>query len=363
LKTVAVVNFYSSQANKPGGMRTQFWESFLSDQGCRVDVVNFDLVARKRLIRIALRILNLIFSNRPSVDSRYLEKVREWFGLREYDFVILCVPSYEVLELDFTVFGSAKVIVDIRDGILFESLFSTLEVIRYKSWLAKLERKLESADLLVTNVPGLKEHYEKLTGRFIPLLLNQVEFYPVQHKFDLSCEGQKNPVILHFGSLLSSSRGQNVIPLVRALKRFNKEQNRNISLVMVGQYHWFERLFYRLFGGDIQWHRTVPRSDISKFIFSKTICLVVCTSARDVLPAKTFTYLQFPLKIATLGYSRSLNFLGIYKLSNVYDLSLDEEALYEQLNDLVDTPFEAPPYVQIHDEREIFQKFLVCDRV
>lgn len=313
-----IINWYSNQYNIPGGRRTEFWKKIISSTGHNYNVIHFECIRVSNFKKMICRILNIVFSNKPIVNKKNLHYAFEHITNHSYDYIILCVPAYEVLELLKRKKVDVKYIVDLRDGIYFQSLYMSVEALRYRKWLKYCESLLNDADIFVSNVPVLLNYYNKFLGIPNYLLLNNVNFNKSKST-DISLGKDFN--INYFGGLLKSSRGQSILKLIIALNKLNSE-NYKVSLRMIGRFYIFEKIFYNLLFNNIIWFNELNESEFARFCDNNSVNLLVCTSGREVLPTKLYTYLNFNNIIILLGSSNSLkkvlsdDFNGIFQLGN-----------------------------------------------
>ena len=340
-----ILNFYTGQQNKPGGKRSEFWLKLLSPY-YDTSVPEFsDLTPTNRKGKRLWALL----TGEPAINHGAIERAGWLIESGNYDLVVLCVPSYETIMLLDKRRGDAKFIVDIRDGILFQSLFFPLETYRFKTWLKSMERKVENADLITTNVPALKRHYEKFYRRNVFCIFNKKHF----HRQEPTSAERSGLVINYSGGLLASTRGQQIFNLLRAANIEGSERARNIGFRLIGRFNIFERFVYSNISKSISFEQEVDENTLLRTQKDNVVNLIVCTTERDLLPAKTFFYLGVRLPILVLGGSYSLRSVlagvpGVYFVPDEVDRICDFFRSFEV------SEFDAQNEVVLEDDRDRF---------
>lgn len=215
-------------------------------------------------------------------------------------------------------------IVDIRDGIYYESLYSGIEKIRFKRKLIDYEKQLELADILSFNLTGLRDYYTSKLSRpgyviyNFNLNIESVRSYPR--------EGKKVS-ILYAGGLMRSSIGQNIFEVVKAIRQFNTN---HIQLTLIGRFNVVEKMIYRLLLKSIIIKKQVSENELLNLLKSFDLLLMVNTTNRDLLPSKFWVYLLTDIPILSVGASHSLLTVS-EDVPGFYDVKNDKCYIYDFL--------------------------------
>lgn len=206
-------------------------------------------------------------------------------------------------------------------------------------------------------MPILVEYYEKYTRKPVNLLLNKNAFKPTQLA-QISTSAKETIKINYFGGLLSSSRGQHIINLVLALRTMKAQNSRSIQLRMIGRFKWYEKIFYNYLYDEIFWFEEVPGDQFSKFCSGTSFNLLVCTTKRDVLPTKLYTYLNYKVPILLLGNSKSVEKVIPQNLSHFTRLGSSRKDILYALKNLQQPSEPFPKEIILSDDREAIVGFI-----
>jgi hypothetical protein len=308
LKNVLVINYYGEDSANPGGRRSLFWRDFFSRyNNTNVSVLggNNTSISNKGdgfVKRYFNRLVSLISSSCPMKNDLWLLRAKGELKSGKYDYVVFCCPVYEVCELIESNAPYVQ-IVDIRDGIHHESLLSSIECMKYKKYLQNLEFKLTSANVITTNIPGLRHHYQNLLSKKVHLIFNK------QSHGVIETDCSDNSLnILYAGGLLKSSRGQNITRFLMALKEVRKF--RKVTFTIIGRLNILEKVFYQFLYREIELIDEVSHSELEELIPKYNCMLVVNTVKRDLLPTKFWLYLKTNAFIFSVGHSYSYELLA-----------------------------------------------------
>lgn len=331
IKSALIVNQYGSNKGNPGGRRTCFWRDQLIRNGVACDVVGFSSNPVSQLLRIIKRLINITPFRVFLPELKWVSQVNESLRVAEYDLIILCVPSYDVLKLLSLKKSNVRYLVDIRDGIYFESLYSSVEKYFLRKTLLNYEGLLKSADYLVSNVPGLSERYKAITGKGVSLIYGA---QPSSSVILPNAEMGKLSMV-YSGGLMRSSRGQNIDMLLKAKKNLLENKGIEIDINLIGRFNFLEKRRYR---GQVKFFAEVPPDKLAKFFKENNCLLIVNTTDRDLLPSKYWAYLNTSIVIVSIGGSYSMRFAskdvaGVYHVDNVaeeIELLLENIDIYGQ---------------------------------
>jgi len=217
----------------------------------------------------------------------------------------------EVLDVE----TDAQKVVDIRDGIYFESLYTGLERYKYKNYLLNLESKLKLADHLITNVPGLQRYYAGYCAKQISLLYNQMD-----ESFVYCNEPKEDINLLYAGGLMRSSWGQNLFSLTFALRALRKKSN-SYNLDMIGRFNIIEKLVYKLIYPSVFFKDEVSNEELKSLAINYDGLIISNTTKRDLLPSKIWFYKSYSAPIISINPSYSLrevtkNMPGVFTVNN-----------------------------------------------
>lgn len=319
MKKALIVNYYGDDPKNPGGRRSRLWREIFESEGFNVELLEGKKNKRRSgfLAKALNRLKNLLFSSYPDAYDDWLVDVSKQCRTISPELIILCCPIYDVLRLlDEKL--PAVFLVDVRDGIYHESLFTGVERLRYRRQLIQFEEKLKAADILVTNVPGLQRYYQSLTGIDVNLLYNQSTF---QNYIYTSREADLK--ILYAGGLIRSAWGQNIVSVCLAISQLRRD-GRAIRLDLVGRFNVLERIFYRLVCPSIRFFPEVSADKLSEMLGNYNCLLMVNTTNRDLLPSKFWLYKNTDASILSISASYSLAYIskeipGFFDVNNIVD--------------------------------------------
>ncbi|MBE3922675.1 hypothetical protein [Vibrio parahaemolyticus] len=345
---VLIVNYYGENGNNPGGKRTLLWKEFF--KGHNVDI-SFPKSDKNKgfFQKVFHRLINFSLGHYPKLPQDWVVEVNEAINSGIYDVVVLCCPEYSVCEF-VSKNSRSKIVLDIRDGIYFESLWSRMERWRYKSKLLSLEDKIKGADLLSTNIPGLKRHYENKYKLPMYLLLNISVFNNQKYSIKRNVNNKSELRLLYTGGLLKSSIGQNLICLCRAIKMLNDKGER-ITLTMLGRFNAIERIFYTKLFNFVEIREEVPSGELSK-ISEDFDCFVISnTTNRDLLPSKFWFYIKSNFPILSISPSYSLDYVS-KSIEGLISTSRDSEDIAEKIKQILALEDFERFKLNINDEKE-----------
>ena len=292
-----VVNAYGAGDSNPGRKRSGFWIDLLKSQGHSTHLLYEESILNVSKYR---RLKALMFSKIPSSEfdtDAVMSSISQALMTKSFDYIILCVPSYQLCQLIPRLISEIRIIVDIRDGIKYESFYFPLEIKRFSKYLSELEESLDLATLVTTNIPGLKDYYAKITKKTVYLL------WPFPDNYHLEFRGKTNQDnrILFFGGLVKSSRGQNVHTLIRFLR-----YSTNHKLELIGRFNFLEKLRFKI-SKNVSFHNEVSPSNASSLLVNYNVLLIMANCTRDLLPAKFWLYLRSNITILIIGESQNLD--------------------------------------------------------
>lgn len=316
MKKVLIINYYGSDARIPGGKRTALWQHLLNEHKISYEVFCGDIDFKQKSFfrKITTRLRFLIFSKSPEVNEKWLEDAKKKCADTSADYILICCPVYEALEV-LDIETNAQKVVDIRDGIYFESLYTGFERYKYKNYLLNLESKLKLADYLITNGPGLQHYYAGLCKKNVSLLYNQMD------ESFVYCKKSKNDInLLYAGGLMRSSWGQNLFSLTFALRTLRKKSN-SYKLDMIGRFNIIEKLVYKLIYPSIFFKGEVSNEELKELAINYDGLIISNTTKRDLLPSKIWFYKNYSAPIISINPSYSLTEVtkcipGVFTVNN-----------------------------------------------
>ncbi|PMN71093.1 hypothetical protein [Enterovibrio norvegicus] len=348
ISNVLIVNYYGENGNNPGGKRSLLWKEFFKDHN--VDISSPKSGKNKGLFqKVFHRLINFALGHYPQLPQDWVVEVSEAINSGKYDVVVLCCPDYSVCEF-VSKNTRSKIVLDIRDGIYFESLWSRMERWRYKNKLLSLEDKIKDVYLLSTNIPGLKKHYESKYKIPMYLLLNISVFDSQIYSIKRNLSNKSELRLLYAGGLLKSSIGQNLLCLCRSIKMLN-EKGERITLTMLGRFNAIERIFYTKLFKFVEIREEVPSGDLSK-ISEDFDCFVISnTTNRDLLPSKFWFYIKSNLPILSISPSYSLDYVS-QSIEGLICTSRDSEDIAAKIKQILALEDFDRFELNINDEKE-----------
>ncbi|MEI7076435.1 hypothetical protein [Pectobacterium versatile] len=336
-KSVLIVNYYGSKPSNPGGRRTLFWKDLLTQYGYTVDVFSYSdgtVKAKPFFSRLMTRLIGF-FKEYPEINYKWIQEAHELISNGMYEKIIICVPIYELCELLAKKNTCSEYIVDIRDGIFFETLFTPPEKIRFSKRLKYFESLLSNADVITSNIPGLQSHYSKMIGKDVFLLLNSSS-NSSYIKNENENENEKIK-ILYAGGLMRSSWGQNIHKFLLGVKKL-KKTGMECDVTIIGRLNFFEKIWYKIIFYNIVIIDEIPLSELESSLVQYNCMLLVNTTGRDLLPSKIWLYTRTDHPIISIGGSFSLLAImdgvpGFFNVNNdvndifnlLSELSLDDK--------------------------------------
>lgn len=307
-----IVNRYGENPKAPGGRRTNFWINTLAQRGFSCEVVHSTSNSASQIVRLFRRLINLTSLRIVLPEFRWIKQLEGKIKLSEYQLIVLCVPGYEVLELLNQKKDGVTYLVDLRDGVFYESLYSKFEKFILKTLLEKYEYNLNNADILTSNVPGLCKHYSNQLNKKLILI------YGIENKRDtIKTRANNNRVnLVYTGGLLRSSRGQHIYSLCKAIDIYNSSKP-FFSLTLIGRFNLMERWAYR----NIKIINEIPLIELESAIKQYHGLVIVNTTDRDLLPSKFWLYIKTDAPIISIGSSYSMihassGVPGVFHVSN-----------------------------------------------
>lgn len=326
MKKVLIINYYGSDARIPGGKRTALWQHLLNEHKVSYEVFFGDIDFKQKSFfrKIYTRLKFLIFSKSPEINEKWLEDAKKKCTDTNADYILICCPVYEALEV-LNVETNAQKVVDIRDGIYFESLYTGFEKYKYKNYLLSLESKLKLANYLITNGPGLQRYYGGLCNKNVSLLYNQMD-----ESFVYCKRSKKNINLLYAGGLMRSSWGQNLFSLTFALRNLRKQSN-CYKLDMIGRFNLIEKLIYKLIYPSISFKAEVSNEELKELAINYDGLIISNTTKRDLLPSKIWFYKNYSSPIISINPSYSLREVTKY-IPGVFTVNNDIKSVVKLLS-------------------------------
>ncbi|MBN3117021.1 hypothetical protein H4F46_19280 [Pectobacterium brasiliense] len=329
--SVLIVNYYGNAPSNPGGRRTLFWTDLFTQFGYTVDVSSFrfneGVNVKSFFSRLITRALGF-FKEYPAGNYKWLQEVHELIRSGKYEKIVICVPIYEVCELLAEKNNYSEYIVDIRDGIFFETLFTPLEKIKFSKRLKYFESLLKNADVITSNIPGLQCHYSKMTGKNVFLLLNSSNnslYIKNKNKYD-----KLN--ILYAGGLMRSSWGQNIYQFLLGVKKLINI-GIECDITIIGRLNFIEKIFYKFIFSNINVIDEIPLSKLENSLMQYNCMLLVNTTKRDLLPSKIWLYTRTEHPIISIGGSYSL--LTVMEgVPGFFNVDNDSNKIFDLLSNL-----------------------------
>ncbi|MBO2586083.1 hypothetical protein [Shewanella algae] len=343
-----IVNYYGASGNNPGGKRSLLWKEFFKGHNVNLSFPNNR--EKEGLFKKAFhRVMNFVLGDYPQLPQDWVVEVKEAILSDRYDIVVLCCPDYSVC--DFVIRSSrSKIILDIRDGIYFESLWSRPERWRYKNKLLSFEDKLKEADLLITNIPGLKRYYQHKFQRPVYLLLNTSVFEEQNYTYKRSFSNKQEFRLLYTGGLLKSSIGQNLLDLCHSVKLLNNKGKR-VTLTMIGRFNTIERILYTKFFDFVEIKGEVPAEDLGNIAKDYDCFVISNTTNRDLLPSKFWFYINSNFPILSISPSYSLEYVS-QSIQGVITTSRNCEDIANKIESISALPDFDRFDLDVRDEKE-----------
>ena len=295
--TVLLLVTYKLSGRSPVDRRVEFFESYYNSSD--MDIVSlYEIFSRKKGIRNRLR--RLILNRRSFLNTQDLMEIERYVTSKDYEKVIVTVPDAELLEFFLRKKNVLnRVHLDIRDGIYFENLYSKFENLFLRRYLRELEELVPNFKEISTNLPHLKEYYEKKFSIHCKLLLPDYT-----NQLVLPNRPRK---VLFIGGLMRSSIGLNAINLSIALRSIP-----DVSVTFVGRFYRLERLLYSMLSnGKVHFEKEMMIDELREYSRSFDCGLVFANCRRSVMPSKIGVYSEFNLPFVWIG-SENINalFLG-----------------------------------------------------
>ena len=351
-KSILVISYYFYPLNSIGAVRFTMLKKYWEHKGYDVTVITCGhsgksdldntfyiqdpkLNPLKKLANKLKCKLGITVKQRPDWEELAFEYANNNLNLSTFDFIIGTYPKVENLSLAYRLSKKckAKLILDFRDGFIFESLNSTnnLQKTCKKAFEAELVSK---ASLVVTVSPPLTnyfmETYKNVNAKTIFNGFDPEDMLP-----PVELKNKNKPKeILFSGQLSKSRKGENIGLKVFVMKydQLTEDQKSKYHIQFIGH---FSKEELALIEPRFTVKGKVSRSEIKKEqAKADAFLLLVSSDIPSMITGKIFEYLACRKPILSFTNKAYLSTIIENTNSGINVLSTDPRSLDDIFNSL-----------------------------